>query len=124
MIYPFTGVGWVVLIAAMLLPTLPLGAIVAWLFTSVYGLAIIRRSAEGSKVMPSLTDVGGPVAFILSLLKLLLVTLVSAWPVILAIPQRGYELLNVNNVKLARFKEIFPAPAKTDKIDRAEGSWS
>lgn len=30
---------------------------------------------------------------------------------------RGYELLNVNNVKLARFKEIFPAPAKTDRID-------
>lgn len=33
------------------------------------------------------------------------------------IQQRGYELLNVNNVKLARFKEIFPGPAKTDKID-------
>lgn len=30
---------------------------------------------------------------------------------------RGYELLNVSNVKLARFKEIFPAPAKTDRID-------
>ncbi len=33
------------------------------------------------------------------------------------IQQRGYELLNVNNVKLARFKEIFASPAKTDKID-------
>ena len=33
------------------------------------------------------------------------------------IQQRGYELLNVNNVKLARFKEIFAGPAKTDKID-------
>ncbi|HUF17467.1 MAG TPA: IS110 family transposase [Thermoanaerobaculia bacterium] len=33
------------------------------------------------------------------------------------IMERGYELLNVNNVKLARFKEIFPAPAKTDRID-------
>lgn len=33
------------------------------------------------------------------------------------IQKRGYELLNVNNVKLARFKEIFPGPAKTDKID-------
>ena len=28
-----------------------------------------------------------------------------------------YELLNVNNVKLARFKEIFPGPAKNDSID-------
>ena len=30
---------------------------------------------------------------------------------------RGYRLFNVNNLKLARFKEIFPAPAKTDAID-------
>lgn len=29
----------------------------------------------------------------------------------------GYRLYNVNNLKLARFKEIFPAPAKTDAID-------
>ena len=28
-----------------------------------------------------------------------------------------YRLYNVNNVKLARFKEIFPAAAKTDQID-------
>lgn len=33
------------------------------------------------------------------------------------IQKRDYELLNVNNVKLARFKEIFPGPAKTDKLD-------
>ena len=31
--------------------------------------------------------------------------------------RRGYRLYNVNNLKLARFKEIFPAPAKTDPID-------
>ncbi len=30
---------------------------------------------------------------------------------------RGYRLYNVNNLKLARFKEIFPAPAKTDAVD-------
>nr|WP_207389235.1 transposase [Marinobacter halodurans] len=29
----------------------------------------------------------------------------------------GWELFNVNNLKLARYKEIFPAPAKTDAID-------
>lgn len=33
------------------------------------------------------------------------------------IQKRNYELLNVNNVKLARFKEIFAAPAKSDPID-------
>ena len=30
---------------------------------------------------------------------------------------RGWRLFNVNNLKLARFKEIFPAPAKSDRID-------
>ena len=30
---------------------------------------------------------------------------------------KGYELFNVNNLKLARFKEVFPGAAKTDKID-------
>ena len=30
---------------------------------------------------------------------------------------KGYCLLNVNNLKLARFKEIFASPAKTDRID-------
>jgi len=43
----------------------------------------------------------------------------SGWarPLDRMVQQRGYELLNVNNVKLARFKEIFPGPAKTDRID-------
>jgi transposase len=30
---------------------------------------------------------------------------------------RGYRLLNINNLKLARFKEMFPGPAKTDSLD-------
>jgi transposase len=30
---------------------------------------------------------------------------------------RGYRLFNVNNMKLAQFKKIFPGPAKTDAID-------
>jgi len=30
---------------------------------------------------------------------------------------RGWTLFNVNNLKLARYKEIFPAPAKSDNID-------
>ena len=33
------------------------------------------------------------------------------------IQERGYKLYNVNNIKLARFKEIFPGAAKTDRID-------
>ena len=33
------------------------------------------------------------------------------------VQKKGYRLLNVNNLKLCRFKEIFPSPAKTDAID-------
>ncbi len=33
------------------------------------------------------------------------------------IQKKGYRLLNVNNLKLCRFKEIFPSPAKTDAIE-------
>lgn len=34
---------------------------------------------------------------------------------------RNYRLFNVNNLKLARFKEIFPGAAKTDEIDARKG---
>lgn len=37
------------------------------------------------------------------------------------VQDRGYRLLNINNLKLARFKEIFPASAKTDRIDARKG---
>ncbi len=33
---------------------------------------------------------------------------------------RGWRLFNVNDLKLARFKEIFPAAAKSDRIDSAK----
>ena len=33
------------------------------------------------------------------------------------VQMHGYQLYNVNNLKLARFKEIFPAPAKSDPVD-------
>lgn len=34
---------------------------------------------------------------------------------------RAYRLFNINNLKLARFKEIFPGAAKTDAIDARKG---
>ena len=33
------------------------------------------------------------------------------------VQDKGYRLYNVNNLKLARFKEVFPGAAKTDPID-------
>ena len=35
--------------------------------------------------------------------------------------QRAYRLYNINNLKLARFKEIFPGAAKKDRIDARKG---
>ena len=35
--------------------------------------------------------------------------------------QRGYRLYNINNLKLARFKEIFPGATKKDRIDARKG---
>ena len=35
--------------------------------------------------------------------------------------QRGYRLYNINNLKLARFKEIFPGSAKSVRIDARKG---
>ena len=35
--------------------------------------------------------------------------------------QRGYRLYNLNNLKFARFKEIFPGAAKSDGIDARKG---
>lgn len=40
-----------------------------------------------------------------------------ARPLDQAIQAHGYQLFNLNNLKLARYKEIFPTPAKTDAID-------
>ena len=34
---------------------------------------------------------------------------------------RGYRLYNLNNLKFARFKEIFPGAAKNDRIDARKG---
>lgn len=58
-----------------------------------------------------------------------------AWPVSVAmegfngyarpldklIRARNYRLFNINNLKLARFKEIFPGAAKSDHIDARKG---
>jgi len=35
--------------------------------------------------------------------------------------RHGYRLYSVNNLKLARFKEIFPGAAKSDRIDARKG---
>jgi transposase len=44
-----------------------------------------------------------------------------ARPLDRTVRRRGYRLYNINNLKLARFKEIFPGAAKSDRIDARKG---
>jgi transposase len=44
-----------------------------------------------------------------------------ARPLDTLVRQRGYRLYNLNNLKFARFKEIFPGAAKSDRIDARKG---
>jgi len=39
----------------------------------------------------------------------------------MVLTRRNYRLFNINNLKLARFKEVFPGAAKTDAIDARKG---
>ncbi len=45
----------------------------------------------------------------------------SARPLDSLVLVRNYRLYNINNLKFARFKEIFPGAAKTDKMDARKG---
>jgi len=44
-----------------------------------------------------------------------------ARPLDAMVRRHGYRLYNINNLKLARFKEIFPGAAKSDRIDARKG---
>lgn len=85
-LYPFTGIGWIILVVAAVLQSVPFGTLIAAAFTLVYTLAIIRTSSHGSTTMPPLSELGGAGQFFTSLLKAIGVVIGSAWPIILAIP--------------------------------------
>lgn len=86
LIYPFTGIGGILIFVIALFGVMnPTMNLVGGLFTTVYGLAVIRQSSEGLTKMPALRELGGPLTFMVSFLKVIAVTLVSAWPLILAI---------------------------------------
>lgn len=84
--YPLTGLAWVLILGAAIVQPIPFGSIIASIVTSVYTLAIIRKSSEGFTTAPPLGEMGNPAEFIIRFLKMLVVTLVSAWPIFLAIP--------------------------------------
>lgn len=99
LIYPLTGVGAVIIVVLAFVETLPFGPIIGGLLTSLVGLTVVRASSEGSITMPSLASLGGPVEILMNTLKIVVLSILAAWPVILAailmfvMPRAGRSLI-------------------------------
>jgi hypothetical protein len=81
--YPFTNLVSIAFIAMTgLMAPMTLVAAALSLVAMGYALAIIRRSAEGDVRAPGLSAIGGVGEWILGLLRVIAITIISAWPVI------------------------------------------
>jgi Protein of unknown function (DUF4013) len=84
--YPFTNVVAIAFIAITgLMGPMTLVAAVLSLVSMGYALAIIRKSAEGEVRAPNIAAIGGAGEWILSLLRVIAITIISSWP-LLAVP--------------------------------------
>ena len=99
LVYPLTGIGGVLIVALAFIETLPLGPIFGGLLTSLFSLSVIRSSSEGSIRMPSLATMGGVGESLANVLKIVVLSILAAWPVILAMilifvmPRAGFSLM-------------------------------
>lgn len=84
--YPLTGHAWILIVAAAFLQVVPFGPLLAGIATSLYTLSIIRKSSEAQTSAPAFADMGAPAELLTRVLKMIVVTLVSAWPIFVAIP--------------------------------------
>lgn len=87
LIYPFTGVLPVVFIIVGFAAAIgrPGFAIIVNLLTTVYAMSVIRKSSEGQTTAPSMGETGGAGEWVMGLLRLIAVSLISAWPIILVL---------------------------------------
>ena len=85
-VYPFTAITSIVVIiaAAVLRGVNPLLSIIFSILASVYALGVIRKSSEGQTTAPSAAEVGGITEWIMSFVRVIAVTIISAWPMIAA----------------------------------------
>ncbi len=84
--YPFTSLAGIVFIGlAGLTAPVPALPVVLALAGGVYSLAIIRGSSEGETRAPRLAETGGVAEWGMGLLRLVAISLISAWPVIAAV---------------------------------------
>lgn len=81
--YPFTNVVAIAFIAITgLMAPMTLVAAVLSLVAMGYALAIIRKSAEGEVRAPNVAAIGGAGEWILSLLRVIAITIISGWPLL------------------------------------------
>ncbi|HSP33668.1 MAG TPA: hypothetical protein VLU46_05070 [Thermoanaerobaculia bacterium] len=83
--YPFTSITAMLFMLFGFVTALnPLLSIPVSLLASVFALAIIRTSGDGQTTAPEANAVGGIGDWILDLLRIIAVSVISAWPVIAA----------------------------------------
>ncbi|MGH9458245.1 MAG: hypothetical protein ACRD2J_11485 [Thermoanaerobaculia bacterium] len=85
LVYPFTGLGAIAVIGLALFQLLPFGFIAGSIGLPLMMVAVVRVSAEGSTRMPGLAAFGGPGEIVLNTLKVIVLSLLSSWPYILAL---------------------------------------
>ncbi|HUP65460.1 MAG TPA: hypothetical protein VM557_09280 [Thermoanaerobaculia bacterium] len=84
LIYPLTGFGAVVVFGLALLQLLPFGFLASAIAMPLVSVAIVRVSSEGSTRMPALAAFGSLGEMVMTALKAIAISLLSAWPLILA----------------------------------------
>lgn len=84
LIYPLTGFGAAVVFGLALLELLPLGFLATMIAIPLVCVAVVRVSSEGSTRMPTLAAFGGAGTIVMTALKAIAISLLSAWPLILA----------------------------------------
>lgn len=97
--YPITGAGAIIIVVLAFLEAVPFGSVITALVTPLLLVAIVRVSAEGSTRMPAAAAFGGAGSIVSDMLKAFVLSLLAAWPIILAIllifvmPRAAFSLM-------------------------------
>lgn len=84
-LYPLTGFGSAFVILFAMLELIPVMSLISAVAIPLFSVAIIRVSSEGGTRMPSPAAFGSLVQILATILKIFVLTLLSAWPFILAL---------------------------------------
>lgn len=85
LMYPLTGFGAILVFALALFQLLPFGFLVTVIAIPLVNVAVVRVSSEGSARMPGLAAFGGAGTIVMTALKAIVISILSAWPFILAL---------------------------------------